>query len=243
MLEKRLEYMSKYVDYFVIVESPTTFKGNEKKLYFDENKERFKRWNNKIIHVKTSPLGKDFWDTEKNRHQVYDFTDSSKTKTEETWRMWERESQQRYSILDGLYAFDDDDIILISDVDEIPNIETITSKNVSEPMSCIMHHLVYSIRYKKQSAWTGTVVLKLRDLKKSNSNYFRNNRWNLKSIENGGRHMTKFMPYDQILNIMNNYSHSGNYDDLENRIKSNLDYETGEPLLESDIDVPYEFKI
>lgn len=244
MLEKRLSYMDKYVDYFVLVESPTTFKGNQKPLYFEKNKRRFSRWNDKIIHVKTKPLGEGFWDSEKNKDQVYDFTDNRKNKSDETWKTWERESQQRYSIIDGLRHFEPYDTIIISDIDEIPNMDTVSNINVSEPMSCLMEHYVYSKNYKKSSLWTGSIFISLRELNKTNTNQLRNGRWNLKTIENGGWHLTKFMDERNILEVMSNYSHAGNYEDLENRIRNKLDYETGEKLIEvANPTIPDEFKI
>jgi beta-1,4-mannosyl-glycoprotein beta-1,4-N-acetylglucosaminyltransferase len=241
MLEKRLSYMDKYVDYFVLVESPTTFKGNQKPLYFEENKLRFSRWNDKIIHVKTRPLGEGFWDSERNKEEVVDWT-VNKDKDEQTWKTWERESQQRYSIIDGLFSFNSDDLILISDIDEIPDMNKIpVTTNKAEV--CLMDHHVYNPNYKKNASWAGTIVAPLGIVNKTGINKLRNTRWSLPS-KNCGWHLTKFMDESKILEVMNNYSHAGNYDDLENRIRNKLDYETGEKLIEvSNPTIPDEFKI
>ncbi len=51
MLEIRLNILDPYVDKFVIGESTQTFSGKPKPLYYQENKERFAKWSNKIIHV------------------------------------------------------------------------------------------------------------------------------------------------------------------------------------------------
>ena len=59
-LELRLEILNDIVDKFVIVESTVTFSGKEKKLFFNENKEKFKKFEDKIIHVIINDTPKDF---------------------------------------------------------------------------------------------------------------------------------------------------------------------------------------
>lgn len=50
LLEIRLNILDEHVDWFVILEADETFSGKPKPLYFKENKERFKKWQHKIIH-------------------------------------------------------------------------------------------------------------------------------------------------------------------------------------------------
>ena len=50
LLELRLNILGDVVDYFVINEANITFTGKPKPLYYQENKERFKKWEDKIIH-------------------------------------------------------------------------------------------------------------------------------------------------------------------------------------------------
>ena len=95
LLDIRLNILNDYVDKFVIVESTKTFTGKDKPLYFAENKERFKEFESKIIHI-----------------VVNEFP--------ETDNPWVIESIQRNSIEKGLVNCKDDDTILISDLDEIP---------------------------------------------------------------------------------------------------------------------------
>ncbi len=56
MLEIRLNILDSYVDFFVLSESTQTFQGKEKPLYYLENKERFAKWNHKIIHIVVPPV-------------------------------------------------------------------------------------------------------------------------------------------------------------------------------------------
>jgi len=50
LLELRLELLDPYVDQFILTESTQTFSGKPKPLYYADNKERFAKWNHKILH-------------------------------------------------------------------------------------------------------------------------------------------------------------------------------------------------
>jgi len=100
LLELRLRELYDHVDYFVIVEANRTFQNNDKPMYYLENQERFAPWADKIRHVAVVDMPTD--------------TDT-----------WGRERYQRDSVLLGCTDADDDDIIMIGDVDEIPRVETI----------------------------------------------------------------------------------------------------------------------
>lgn len=96
ILEIRLNILNDYVDKFVVVEATKTHQGNDKKCLFEENKHRYKKFLDKIIYVK-----------------VEDFPSGIS--------QWTIENYQRNAIMRGLANCNYDDIILISDVDEIPN--------------------------------------------------------------------------------------------------------------------------
>ena len=51
MLEYRLTVLNDIVDYFILVEGTRTHAGNPKLMYYGMNKERFAKWNHKIIHM------------------------------------------------------------------------------------------------------------------------------------------------------------------------------------------------
>ena len=51
MLEYRLNVLNDVVDLFILVEATHTFVGNSKQLYYQENKERYQKFHNKIIHI------------------------------------------------------------------------------------------------------------------------------------------------------------------------------------------------
>ena len=99
MLKIRLNVMSPIVDKFVISEATETFSGLKKPLYYEENKEMFAEFADKIIHV------------------VVDDTPEGYTHDRDTF--------QKNAVTRGLKDCTDEDIIIFSDLDEIPNPEKI----------------------------------------------------------------------------------------------------------------------
>jgi beta-1,4-mannosyl-glycoprotein beta-1,4-N-acetylglucosaminyltransferase len=111
ILNLRFEYLSPYVDFFVLVESRKTIQGELKPLFFDENKLKFKKYAHKIKYF-----------------VVDDFKENNNA--------WHNESLQRNHISKAFSECDDNDLILISDVDEIPNLSRLPKK--------IHHGVVYN---------------------------------------------------------------------------------------------------
>ena len=97
LLEIRLNILDPYIDKFVICEATETLMGERKKMYFEENKKRFEKFTNKIIHVVVE------------------------THKEKFANQYERERHQKNCVIDGLIGAEEEDIIIYSDVDEIPN--------------------------------------------------------------------------------------------------------------------------
>ena len=95
ILKIRLHVLSPVVDRFVISEATETFSGLEKPLYYEENKAMFAEFEDKIIHV------------------VVDDTPQGGTH--------ERDTFQKNAVTRGLAGCTDDDIVIFSDLDEIPN--------------------------------------------------------------------------------------------------------------------------
>ena len=101
VLDLRINILQEFVDFFVVVESTCDHQGNSKKLNFDLKK--FKKFEKKIIYV----VVEDTLDSVKKAH----IGQNSLV-----------ERHQRNSILKGLKNCHDNDLIIISDVDEIPNL-------------------------------------------------------------------------------------------------------------------------
>lgn len=94
LLEFRLEELYDHVDHFVIVEANRTFQNNIKPMYFSENQNRFAQYKDKIIHVQVEDMPED--------------TDA-----------WGRERHQRDAIAKGVSDAAANDIVIVSDLDEI----------------------------------------------------------------------------------------------------------------------------
>lgn len=98
LLDIRMTLLDSVVDYFVIVEANKTQKGEDKSFNFEKRKDEFAKWKDKIIYVKADAAP--------------DCTGNDD---------WSIENYQRNSIADGLTKCDEDDLIIISDIDEIPD--------------------------------------------------------------------------------------------------------------------------
>ena len=98
VLELRLNYLSKLVDHFIIVESKFTHKGDQRELKFDINK--FKRFKNKILYI-----------------PVTDMPDGDNP--------YLRENFQRDMITKGISKANLDDFIIVGDIDEIPDLKNL----------------------------------------------------------------------------------------------------------------------
>ncbi len=119
LLEIRLNVLDGVVDKFVLVESSKTFTGGCKPLYYNENKKRFSRFSDKIIHI------------------VYD---EDVSQIDNPWIV---ENNQRNAIFRGLAGAKDDDVILISDLDEIPNPDKVLKYKNYSGIKCFQNDFFY----------------------------------------------------------------------------------------------------
>lgn len=108
LLEIRLNVLNDVVDKFVLVEMNKTHTGQENPLYFEQNKERFVGFIDKIIHVK-----------------VTEAPELDGAQQDKYGNKWLLENFQRDKIMSGLVGALPDDIIIVSDLDELPNPDTI----------------------------------------------------------------------------------------------------------------------
>ena len=109
MLNLRLHEMDKHVDRFILIESRNSHTGKDKELFFQKNKALFNKFNHKIEHVVIDLPNKVLYEP----HPLGENDEDNLNKF--------RENYNRNAIKDVLYRIlpKDDDIVLISDVDEI----------------------------------------------------------------------------------------------------------------------------
>ena len=149
ILEVRLSTLFDYVDEFVICEATLDHAGNEKRLNFDMKK--FKKYEKKINYIVVNDLPKVVKSFKKNWHPAH-----------------ARDQFQRNALVRGLSDCDLDDIIMISDLDEIPNPEKITDFKKEDKYACFVQgNFLFKLNLLNTSEpkWFGTRVCRKKDLK------------------------------------------------------------------------------
>lgn len=222
VLDVRLNTLDKYVDYFVIVESSFTHKGDNKNLMFNHNK--FEKFKNKIIYL--------VYDKQPKGIEVVNENDSEDEKSRKyILNAALRENGQRNFIQNGLNKAENNDIILISDVDEIPNLSEVNFNNISEKI--IMFHqdmFYYKFDLKIPNLlWTGTRGCRkkyllspqwLRNVKDRKYFPFRidilfseKKYSSIKFISNGGWHFSNIKTAEEIEHKLKSYLHHREFDE------------------------------
>ena len=218
VLDLRLNTLNEFVDYFVIVESIFTHKGDKRELKF--NHKKFEKFKNKIIYLvlDKEPKGLQKIIDTKNDHGGY------------IMNALLRENNQRNFISEGLKSANDDDFILISDVDEIPNLEKINFGKFSEKIIQFRQEMFY---YKfnlklPNLIWTGSKGCKkkdlispqwLRNVKDKKYPLFRfdtifskTKYISIKFIDNGGWHFSNIKSAEEIEYKLKSYLHHREFD-------------------------------
>jgi beta-1,4-mannosyl-glycoprotein beta-1,4-N-acetylglucosaminyltransferase len=182
LLELRLNEYDDVVDHFLIVEATKTFSGKSKPLYFQENYARYKNFLNKIIH------------------RVVDNMPSSPNR-------WDLENFQRDAMLDVCRHAQPEDIIIMSDADELWNKECL--KNITL-MPCVFNqfHFYYYLNYLVDKKWRGSIITLAQDLQVTTPVALRNLRDLLPFIMNGGWHFAYLGGAENIKLKIESYSHA-----------------------------------
>jgi glycogen(starch) synthase len=182
-LEIRLEELADVVDSFVLVEAPRTFSGQPKRLFFAEHRDRFARFSRKIVHV-----------------VVEDLPVSARS-------AWERESWQRNAIVRGLGDARPEDLVLISDVDEIPRaslVRAFDGEGAGFEQTSFYYALnCRNLRGQEPRAWS--VILRRRDLRTPQE--ARERRFELPLLRDGGWHFSYLGGADAIRSKIQAFSH------------------------------------
>lgn len=229
LLDIRLNTLADVIDRFVIVESTHTFTGKKRQLHFDINK--YSQFKDKIIYVvhDETPIMKSSDDV----NQVHD--SNSDRKESLVVDAWANEAAQRNAIMQGLKQAKDDDLILVSDVDEIFSPQVIASINPNKlcttlyqdfynyqfnlqvfntndtPRKCTLPR---ATKYKNLVIFFGGEPETFRNLKRART--IKNWSWlkwnwlklNNSIIENGGWHFSWVMTPERISEKMSTISHT-----------------------------------
>ena len=222
VLDVRLNTLDKYVDFFVIVESNFTHKGDARKLKFDIKK--FSKFKNKIIYLVYDQQPKDLY-------KFYEDDDPVDTASKQIFNAGKRENGQRNFISNGLSTASDNDIVMISDIDEIPDLSKVNFFSTNEKISMFRQQMFYYKfnLYLPNLIWTGTKACKKKDLQSPQwlrnikdrkfpfyriDTLFSENKYSsVKFIENGGWHFTNMKSPSEIEHKLKSYLHHREFDE------------------------------
>lgn len=204
LLELRFKTLYPYVDRFVICEGTHTMAGEPKPLYFKENFDRFSDFKDKIVHLVAPPPG------------ANDFTPMMDAKKS-------AEAYQRRYLRNGLEGVGEDDIVMLSDVDEIP--DPAVFADVRGAMACGVDvatlrqhwHLLFLNARVTESfnrgaiddacKWFGTMICTRRNFRRCCQDDFHSlwgRKWGpagrqLFMIENGGWHLSYLGGLEKVM--------------------------------------------
>ena len=221
VLDLRLNTLHEYVDYFVIVESKFTHKGDQRELKF--NHKKFEKFKDKIIYL--------VYDEKPKEIKIINSQESESEKSiKYIFNAAYRENGQRNYIKEGLVNANDEDIILISDVDEIPNLINLDFSKINEKLIFFKQDMFY---YKfnlhlPDLIWTGTKGCRkknlltpqwLRNIKDRKYSFFRFDTFfsekkykSIKFIQDGGWHFTNIKTAKEIQHKLKSYLHHREFD-------------------------------
>lgn len=245
LLEIRLEMLDPYVDYFVITECTETFSGLPKELIFEKNKHLFEKYLPKIIHQITNIIPQNFENAQEliksdelhslNRYALENALTSDNVPPGHVH--WLKEFYQKELIKKPLiHLANDNDIIFISDLDEIWNPDILNeikdTLNLSGDTLIKLRQLpyVYYLNNRSNEPWAGTLVANYHIIRDNCLNHLRTpSKTKYTYLENGGWHFTFIGGPDRVRKKIESYGHQEyNNDsiknDIENKIASNRDF-------------------
>lgn len=216
LLKFRLTELDPYVDKFILVESTKTFTGKPKPLYYSLNKDLFSQWKNKIIHIVVTDMPVDM-----SPEMIEKLVDLPEIRDIH----WVREHHQRRAISRGLskLKLDFEDIILVSDLDEIPDLTKLNKILELLPFGPVVFNqswFIWNINYQKNNTWIGGAAFTFSHYLKNKDifQHIRNIRWNTITDEftqlNCGWHFSWFGDIDFIKNKMFSFAHTETADDF-----------------------------
>ena len=224
VLEIRLNTLCDYVDQFIIVEAKQDHSGKEKKLNFDINK--FSKFKDKITYLVLSELPKNVYSIKKNWHPAHI-----------------RDQFQRNFLEIGYTKYNDNDLIMISDIDEIPDPKKIPEFNIKNKYGCFIQknfQLKINRLNTTNSNWPGTKICQkkylispqwLRDIKIKNRKWWQFYKDKSPQIINdAGWHFSFLKAPESIQKKIKSFAHQEFNEDkftniewIKNRINSNRD--------------------
>jgi beta-1,4-mannosyl-glycoprotein beta-1,4-N-acetylglucosaminyltransferase len=222
LLDLRLHTLDKFVKKFVITEATYTHNGNKKELKFDINK--FKKFKDKITYLVVDNQPENILkliegESEDNRGEKLILNGMA------------RDYFQRENLSRGLSNVSDEDLIIISDLDEIPNLENLNFSNIKNNIVLFeqkMFYYKFNLLY-ENFTWLGSKAIKnknfkspqwLRNIKGRKYPYWRIDTFfstkkysNLFFVKNGGWHFTCIRTPEELEKKLLNFAHHYEYEE------------------------------
>ena len=216
LLDLRLNVLNPYVEKFVITEATYTHNGNKKTLQFDIK--NFQKFKDKIIYLVVDEQPKnilelDDGDTDDRRGEKLILNGMA------------RDYFQRENLKRGLSGAKENDLILVSDLDEIPNLRELKFENIKNNIIIFEQKMFYYKLnlYYEDFTWQGTKGTKFKNFK--SPQWLRNikgknySKWrldvlfskkkysNLSFVKNGGWHFTCLRTPEELQKKLTNFAH------------------------------------
>lgn len=235
LLEIRLNILNDVVDYFVLTESPFTVSGNEKPLYYQQNKDRFSRWSDKIIHYVTEEIPNNFDHMlEKTKYHVaYKDLDPYGTPMIQLPIRFQRALFNRNNSAFGIEkaGASDGDLVITSDADEIINPYVLENLDWFDPNNhyvSICNAYYYKLNFLYQDDWMGSRLCTWKNLKQTTIDQLRQDHRNAYRIEDAGWHFSFLGNAENFKLKLASYEHtenntSKNVSNAEEKIEKGLD--------------------
>lgn len=237
ILEIRLNTLFEHVDYFVIVESSVKHSGEPKPFYFEENSKRFSKFFNKIIYYKVYDTPNIFYNlpqtNDRHLQDIFKFI-NLQTKRFNIFNQpdYGRDFFQKECVRRALGNCRDEDLILFSDADEIPNPKIFTNlnnlnlENKVYALNQITYY--YYINALKQTDWYGSRMGLYKNIKSQSLNELRNEIHLTEKLSNGGWHFSFMGGPEMVKDKILSYSArelvtNDVLNNIENNINNNID--------------------
>ena len=212
LAELRIKYLDKVVDYFVVIEANITHQGKKKDWNFP-----------KILESSLKEFSK------KIQYHQLDI-EIEKIKNEESWIIddikgddaWRIENFQRNYIKKACQNFSDEDLLIISDVDEIPSKEKVQFIKASDfekiaPIALEQHLFHIDCNFLKLESWRGSIATTIKICKKYSPHQLRRARNRISHFTDSGWSFSSFGGPNKIKEKLESIAHKEfNYDKFKN---------------------------
>jgi beta-1,4-mannosyl-glycoprotein beta-1,4-N-acetylglucosaminyltransferase len=225
ILDLRLNLLNKYVNKFVIVESKFTHSGKKRNLRFDIK--NFQKFKDKIIYIPVDTLPEGIEEI-----KISDSEDQKNSKI--LTNALRRENFQRNQIELGLKDCNENDLIIVSDVDDIPNLENFSHKNKISVFYQKMFYYKFNLKhpslnfigskackkkYLKSPQWLRNIKSKIYQYWRIDVFFSKKKYFDLNFVDNGGWHFSSLKNAEGIHFKMSNFLHHLEYEESKTNLE------------------------